>query len=97
MCKVIERERSPESSTAKCAHPLALDKFDGKFGLHLRRLSCLMCSRGWWESDGVVIGSTSALRVVAKLAEAEGPRPTGWATADREWRRLEEESLTPVR
>ena len=95
MGNVIERERAHEQRVTKCAHPLALDKFDGRFGLHLRRLSCLVCRQEWWDSDGDTIGSTGALRVVARLSE--GPRPTGWAAAEREWRRLAEESLAPIR
>ena len=95
MRKVVERERTLERPAAECAHPLALDKFDGRFGPQLRRLSCFMCGHGWWESEGAVIGSTSALRMVARLVD--GPRPTGWSAADREWRKLEEESLAPVR
>jgi hypothetical protein len=95
MCKVIERERTVDRPAAECSHPLALDKFDGRFGLKLRRLSCLVCGDGWWESDGTPIGATNALAVIAKLVA--GPRPTGWAAAEREWQRLEEESLAPVR
>ena len=67
MCKVAERERTAEQAAADCAHPLALDRFDGKFGPRLRRLSCLNCGQGWWESEGTVIGSTSALRAVGPL------------------------------
>ncbi len=95
MCKVIERERTLDRPATECAHPLALDKFDGRFGLKLRRLSCLVCGGGWWESDGTAIGSTNALAVIARLIK--GQRPTGWAAAEREWRRLEEESLAPLR
>jgi len=93
MGNVIERERSQGQRVTGCAHALAFDKFDGRFGMRLRRLSCLVCGREWWDSDGVVIGSTGALRVVAMLSE--GPRPTGWAAAEREWQRLAEESLAP--
>lgn len=93
--KVAGRALPTERSPAECAHSLALDKFEAKFGLQLRRLSCLLCGHGWWDSDRVVIGSTEALAMVAKLTD--GPRPTGWAEAETEWRRLEEESLAPVR
>ena len=61
MGNVIERKRAHEQRVTKCAHPLALDKFDGRFGLHLRRLSCLVCRQEWWDSDGDTIGSTGAL------------------------------------
>lgn len=37
-------------------------------------MSCLICRHGWWESDGAVIGSTSALRAVARLVRAQGRR-----------------------
>jgi hypothetical protein len=93
MCKVAERERSAEQAATGCAHPLALDRFDGTFGRQLRRLSCLKCGQGWWESEGAVIGSTRALGVLARLVD--GPRPTGWSAADREWQYLREESLVP--
>ena len=95
MCKVIERERTLDRPAAQCTHPLALDKFDGRFGLKLRRLSCLVCGDGWWESEGTAIASTNALAAIAKLVG--GQRPTGWAAAEREWHRLEEESLAPLR
>lgn len=91
----IERERSDQQPPAECAHPLALDNFDGRFGLQLRRMSCLICRLGWWDSDGTVLASTSALRALARLVE--GPRPTGWAAADSEWRKLTEECLAPLR
>jgi hypothetical protein len=96
MCNNLAvRDQALERPAAECAHPLAFDRFDGRFGLQLRRLSCLECRHEWWESAGAVIGSTSALRVVASLVD--GPRPTGWSAADTEWRRLEEESLAPKR
>jgi hypothetical protein len=89
--KVTTRQSPAERLPAECTHSLALDKFEGKFALQLRRLSCLLCGYGWWDSDGAVIGSTQALSLVAKLTD--GPRPTGWAVAETEWRRLAEESL----
>jgi hypothetical protein len=107
MTKLIEQKRplgqsgrqsdrqSDRQSARQCPHPLAIDKFEGIFGPQLRRLSCLVCGHGWWESNGAVIGSTSAVGVVAKLAH--DPRPMGWAAVETEWRRLEDEGLAPGR
>jgi hypothetical protein len=95
MCTAKEQERPGQQSAGECVHPLAMDEFNGRFGLQLRRMSCLICRHGWWESDGTVIGSTRALGAVARLAG--GPRPTGWAAADREWRKLADEGLAPLR
>jgi hypothetical protein len=92
---VTARGLPVELLPVECPHSLALDQFDARFGLQLRRLSCLLCGHGWWESNGAVIGSTEALRLLSKLAD--GPRPTGWAAAGREWRRLKDESLAPIR
>jgi hypothetical protein len=93
--RATARHLPTERLPAVCTHPLALDKFEAKFGLRLRRLSCLLCGHGWWESNDGVIGSTEALRLLAKLTD--GPRPTGWAVAEKEWRWLDEESLAPLR
>lgn len=98
MSKLIEQERplgqSGHQPARQCTHPLAIDNLDGMFGLRLRRLSCLVCGHGWWESDGSVLGSTGALGVVAQLVP--GPRPTGWVAVETEWRKLEDEGLAPV-
>jgi hypothetical protein len=93
--KVTAREPAVEHLPAGCTHPLALDKLGAKFGLQLRRLSCLVCGEEWWDNNGTVIRSTEALGLVAKLAQT--PRPSGWAVAEAEWRRLKDESLVPGR
>jgi hypothetical protein len=92
--KVTARLWAVETVPAECTHSLALDNFEDRFGPRLRRLTCLLCRQGWWESNGAVISSTEALRLVAELTD--GPRPTGWAAAESEWHRLEEESLAPA-
>jgi len=92
---MLARKAPTEVLPAQCPHSLALDKFEARFGRQLCRLSCLLCGDGWWENNGTVIGSTDALRLVAKLTG--GPRPNGWAAAGREWRRLTDEGLAPTR
>jgi hypothetical protein len=99
MSNVIEHAQplggtATEYTATECTHPLAIDTFDGIFRLQLRRLSCLVCRSGWWDSNGAVIRSTDAVGLLSALTA--GPRPTGWAAAEREWRRLADEGLAPV-
>ncbi len=94
MTDIIEHRRASGPLAAKCSHLLLIDTFGGMFRSQLRHFSCLVCLSRWWESDGSVIGSTDAIRMVSRLAACA--RPTGWAAAEGEWRRLAEEGLAPV-
>jgi hypothetical protein len=94
MTDIIEHQRPLGPLAAKCSHPLVVDTFGGMFRSQLRHLSCLVCLSRWWESDGSVIRPTDAIGMVSRLAT--GARPTGWAAAEGEWRRLAEEGLAPA-
>jgi hypothetical protein len=40
----------------------------GPDGEQLKRFSCGMCARGWWEQDGSVIDAAWALAIMTKMA-----------------------------
>jgi len=91
---IVQQDRASDLVAGGCSHPLVTDGFQGVFGEWLRRLSCHVCGCSWWDSNGSVICSTAALRIVAMLEPAV--RPRGCATRDAEWAKLQEDGLAPL-
>jgi len=91
---IVQQDSASDLVAGECSHLLVTDGFQGIFGQRLRRLSCHVCGLSWWDSNGSVICSTDALRMVAMLAPAA--RPRGWATRDAEWLKLQEDGLAPL-
>jgi hypothetical protein len=96
MLNLIQRERpvSQVHMAGTCTHPLAVDRLEGRFGGHVRRMFCLVCEHGWWESNGRAIGSTAALGLISMVAKS--PRPMGWLANEAEWQRMEDNGLVPA-
>jgi hypothetical protein len=70
MASLTELKRPPFSVAARCPHaPVvsAVVELEGARGEHLRRFSCGICERGWWESDGSVIDLDEVLDQMREL------------------------------
>jgi hypothetical protein len=58
-------------ATVRCPHApdvTVMVAFDDARGERLQRFSCGICRRGWWESDGGVIGLDEAVEKMRELA-----------------------------
>jgi len=71
MANLIDLGGASQVAGARCPHApdvTVMVAFDDARGRRLRRFSCGICRRGWWESDGGVIGLDEAVEKMRELA-----------------------------
>ena len=71
MANLIDLGGASQVAGARCPHApdvTVMVAFDDARGERLQRFSCGRCRRGWWESDGGVIGLDEAVEKMRELA-----------------------------